>query len=236
MIWRPFVDAARRQNRRDPRPMRAAFALLALAAVAALSPPVSAEPNSAPPYMREGEEVRGPTGFYDLCARVPWECPAPPPQAASADVRVVVGSDGVATLSALNGALNAAFTAATDNDIYGVSDYWAMPIEAADCEDFVLAKRAALLNAGWPPHALLIGVVRGVATPYHAVLIVRTDRGEFVLDNLRDEVVDWRAAGYDWVVRQSLSNPQRWVRILSADSGSFAKGPIALGSNDSARR
>ena len=40
-----------------------------------------------------------------------------------------------------------------------------MPNLTADCEDYALAKRAALIAAGWPPEALLLGVVKGVESP-----------------------------------------------------------------------
>ena len=189
--------------------------LLSLAAILLFAPAAISAPLDEPIFMREGKEVRGPTGYYELCRREPWSCPAPPPSAAGADVKVVLDDEGVATLAELNAMLNSAYKPSTDYDLYGVSEYWTTPIHGADCEDYVIAKRSALVAAGWPPSALLIGVARGVEAPYHAVLLVRTDRGELVLDNLRDEVLDWRETGYDWVVRQSLSNPQAWVRVLS---------------------
>ena len=40
-----------------------------------------------------------------------------------------------------------------------------------------------LIQAGWPRQALLITVVRDKKGEGHAVLTVKTDKGEFILDN-----------------------------------------------------
>jgi predicted transglutaminase-like cysteine proteinase len=45
------------------------------------------------------------------------------------------------------------------------------------------------------------------------VLTLRTDRGEFILDNLTDQVRAWTSAPYRFVKRQSQSNPNVWVAI-----------------------
>ena len=98
---------------------------------------------------------------------------------------------------------------------------FSIPSTRADCEDYVLVKQARLLKAGWPRESLLIGVVVGEESPFHAVLIVRTTKGELVLDNMTDEVREWSKTGYKWVIRQSAEYPERWVRILEE------KAPIA---------
>lgn len=45
------------------------------------------------------------------------------------------------------------------------------------------------------------------------MLTVRTDHGDFVLDNLRSRVVAADRTGYRWVARQSSIHPRLWVRI-----------------------
>ena len=47
----------------------------------------------------------------------------------------------------------------------------------------MLLKRRMLMQAGWPRQALLITVVRDKKGEGHAVLTVKTDKGEFILDN-----------------------------------------------------
>jgi predicted transglutaminase-like cysteine proteinase len=53
----------------------------------------------------------------------------------------------------------------------------------------VLLKRRLLMRAGWPREALLVTVVRNRNDEGHAVLMVKTDRGEFILDNQADDVL-----------------------------------------------
>lgn len=75
-----------------------------------------------------------------------------------------------------------------DIDNYGVSDYWATPIEflsrGGDCEDFAIAKYASLRALGFSEDQLRLAIVhdklKGID---HAILIVYSDDGNFVLDN-----------------------------------------------------
>ena len=77
----------------------------------------------------------------------------------------------------------------------------------------MLLKRRMLMEAGWPREALLITVVRDQKGDGHAVLTVKTDRGEFVLDNQNEQVVLWSESGYRFVKRQSQSDPNVWVSL-----------------------
>ena len=47
----------------------------------------------------------------------------------------------------------------------------------------------------------------------HAVLTVKTDRGEFVLDNQNEDVLLWSETGYRFVKRQSQNDPNVWVAL-----------------------
>ncbi len=70
-----------------------------------------------------------------------------------------------------------------------------------------------LMQAGWPREALLITVVRDKKGEGHAVLTVKTDKGDFVLDNQNQEVLSWAETGYRFVKRQSQSDPNVWVAL-----------------------
>jgi predicted transglutaminase-like cysteine proteinase len=117
-------------------------------------------------------------------------------------------------LTSTNDRINRAISERTDQEIYGVSEYWALPLEsgltAGDCEDYALEKRHALIAAGVPSEALSIAVVTTVRGDTHAVLLVATDHGEYVLDNLSAWVVPWTQAGYTWRERQVAGSPSRW--------------------------
>ena len=47
----------------------------------------------------------------------------------------------------------------------------------------------------------------------HAVLTLRTSEGDFVLDNLVDEIKNWRETPYSYLKRQASNNSGRWVTI-----------------------
>ena len=72
---------------------------------------------------------------------------------------------------------------------------------------------ASCCSAGWPRAALLITVVRDRKGEGHAVLTVKTDKGEFVLDNQIEDILLWSDTGYRFVKRQSQSSPNIWVDL-----------------------
>jgi predicted transglutaminase-like cysteine proteinase len=95
-----------------------------------------------------------------------------------------------------------------------VVEKWSYPDDGyGDCEDYVLLKRRMLLQAGWPREALLITVVRDKKDEGHAVLTVKTDKGDYVLDNQAESIVLWSDTGYRFVKRQSQTDPNMWVSL-----------------------
>ena len=114
----------------------------------------------------------------------------------------------------VNAWVNEAIKPMTDLEHWGVVERWNYPDDGyGDCEDYVLLKRRMLIQAGWPREALLITVVRDKKGDGHAVLTIKTDRGEFVLDNQEPQVLPWTKTGYRFVKRQSQSDPNVWVSL-----------------------
>ena len=66
---------------------------------------------------------------------------------------------------------------------------------------------------GIPANTLLMTVVRQPNGEGHAVLTVRTDRGDFILDNLDQRVLAWNDTDYTFLKRQSTANTGTWVSI-----------------------
>jgi predicted transglutaminase-like cysteine proteinase len=118
-------------------------------------------------------------------------------------------------LDSVNRSVNARMVAASDASVYGRSDYWALPLERGtrlgDCEDYVLEKRRALRALGYPDRLLSIALVTTTWGEKHAVLLVRTDQGEYVLDSLNSRIVAWQDTPYRWVSRQSPDDTAIWV-------------------------
>lgn len=74
------------------------------------------------------------------------------------------------------------------------------------------------MDSGIPLSNLLITVVRKPDGEGHAVLTVRTDKGDFVLDNLAAAVKLWDETGYRYLKRQASDHTGRWVSIRDGES------------------
>lgn len=119
-------------------------------------------------------------------------------------------------ITAVNKAINRLIDYRSDQDIYGVLDYWATPKEIlasgrGDCEDFAILKMAALRAAGLPADSMALVVLRDSSRNfYHAVLAISTSSNTYVLDNLRDTVLtDKQLPQYQALY--SLSMQKAWV-------------------------
>jgi predicted transglutaminase-like cysteine proteinase len=195
---------------RKRRPGRAfAFALLIAATLPWLGAAHAAN-NRAPLYINVSEVTGAPIGWVEFCAANPSECAAVP----SAPRDVVLTAKAFKDLASLNRYVNETVRPMSDLEHWGVIEKWSYPDDGyGDCEDYVLLKRRLLIRAGWPREALLITVVRDRKDEGHAVLTVKTDRGEFILDNQAEEVLPWSETGYRFVKRQSQMDPNVWVSL-----------------------
>ncbi|SMD15654.1 transglutaminase-like cysteine peptidase [Rhizobium sp. RU36D] len=91
------------------------------------------------------------------------------------------------------------------------SDVWRISATEGDCDDYVMTKRQRLIRAGLPASALRVAVVRTQSGEGHAVLLVKTSSGEYVLDNLRPNIVKRHQSGYRYI-SVSSSDPMKWTR------------------------
>jgi predicted transglutaminase-like cysteine proteinase len=161
-------------------------------------------------FVTVGEATRAPIGWTEFCSQRPWECKVAP----TAPRDVVLTAKAWKDLVRINRLVNTRIRPVTDAEHHGVVERWSYPDDGyGDCEDYVLLKRRMLMEAGWPREALLITVVRDHKGDGHAVLTVKTDKGELVLDNQNEEVMTWIETGYRFVKRQSQSDPNKWVSL-----------------------
>lgn len=165
----------------------------------------------AAPSMEVGGLTSQPIGHYEFCKLNPAECLVK----SGALAPYHLTKDNWRMVFKVNRAVNGRIRPATDLDIYRKDEVWAYPIRYGDCEDYVLLKRRALIDKGVEPGNLLITVVRKPDGEGHAVLTLRTDRGDFIFDNLNEEVLSWEATEYRYLKRQSSQHSGRWVTIES---------------------
>lgn len=164
-----------------------------------------------------------PVGYVDFCARVPAECK---PLGGSM-AKVELTSERWKVLGDINTVVNRKIRPANDIDLHGVPERWSIPTDAGDCEDYVLLKKRYLEGLGFPAETLLITVVLDERGGGHAVLLVHTSAGDFVLDNRRAEIKRWSDTGYFLLKRQSQENPLQWVALTprnTPDPGAIAGG------------
>jgi predicted transglutaminase-like cysteine proteinase len=161
------------------------------------------------PFMRVFGPSQPPYGFVRFCETRSDDCA---PQKLG-ERRLDPTPERLSELDEINRGVNRAVQPATDVEIYGVSEYWTIPVNKGDCEDYALLKQRLLEQRGWPLSALLLTVVRDEKGEGHAVLTVRTAQGDFILDNKVDDVRIWNKSGYQFVMRQSYLDPRVWVSL-----------------------
>jgi predicted transglutaminase-like cysteine proteinase len=94
-----------------------------------------------------------------------------------------------------------------------VDERWRISPQAGACHDFAVTKRHELLARGWASRSLLLAEVVVPWGEHHLVLVVRTDQGDFVLDNLTADIKAWSSTPYHWVKIQSTGDPNNWMTI-----------------------
>ncbi len=144
-------------------------------------------------------DSRAPLGFQLMCLQNPSECKGGGKSSISGTAAEI------ALLKRVNTAVNRAIRPRHDGSV----DIWTVGASAGDCEDYVLAKRRQLIRAGIPASALRIAFVKTRRGEGHAILMVKTSRGDLVLDNLTAAIRPLSQTGYR-LISVSGANPERW--------------------------
>jgi predicted transglutaminase-like cysteine proteinase len=170
----------------------------------------AAASDTAGRYVSTGAHAKAPIGWTQFCSDNPRDCAEMSMQPQNATLT----SRSWKELVRINTLVNTQIKPLTDQEHHGVLEKWSYPTDGyGDCEDYVLLKRKMLMSAGWPRSPLLITVVRDTKGDGHAVLTVRTDRGDYILDNQESDVLLWSETDYRYVKRQSQTNANVWVSL-----------------------
>jgi len=170
---------------------------LACAAVTAV-----ALSSVATPAAQAGGRTHAPLGYQLMCLKNPTasECKG------GGAGKVTVTTNVMATLKRVNAHVNS--TIRPRNDAGG-ADVWTASASSGDCEDYVLAKRRALINAGIPAGSLRIAYVKTRRGEGHAILVIKTGGKDLVLDNLTATIKPLSQTGYR-IISMSGANPKKW--------------------------
>jgi predicted transglutaminase-like cysteine proteinase len=131
-----------------------------------------------------------------LCDGDRDRCASPAALQLLAIVDIARAREGRARLGEINRAINLAIRPMSDQAQHGATDVWSSPLVtfasgAGDCEDYAIAKFAALRLAGISPDDLRIVVIRDTLHGEdHAVAAARIDGHWLMLDNRRMAMVE----------------------------------------------
>ncbi|GLI91671.1 transglutaminase-like cysteine peptidase [Methylocystis echinoides] len=187
----------------------AAIYVLAGAALIASATTADAGPEGSS-YAVAGAETSVPFGWVDFCQRYRGECA----DETHAPRDIDLTSAALKKIARVNAWVNKSIQPVTDEEHWATVDAWDYPADGkGDCEDYALLKRRMLIAKGFPSEALLLTVVKEANGDGHSILTIHTNRGDYVLDNLTDEVKPWTQTPYRFVKRQSQENPNIWVAL-----------------------
>lgn len=181
---------------------------LVAAAVFAVSPSIAGPDKVG--WAPVGNITSVPYGWVEFCQRYKVECDNP----GGMPRKIELAARSLREIERINRWVNKNIESVSDMDHWGLIDQWDYPSDGkGDCEDFVLLKRKLLAEQGFPIQSLLVTVVKDKNNEGHAVLTVHTDHGDYVLDNMTDDIKGWKQTGYRFVKRQSQTDMNTWVSI-----------------------
>ncbi|WP_432450127.1 transglutaminase-like cysteine peptidase [Aliiroseovarius marinus] len=193
-------------SRKMKRAMTGTFSALALTGSLVLAMPMQLQAAGGA-YIPSRGQASAPPGAHGLCGIYSWAC-------SGRGGASVVSAQQMSTIRAVNSQLNRAIRPVEDVQQYGMREFWSMPTaRGGDCEDYVLAKKHALIRQGINPANLLIATVLDRKRNPHAVLVVRSAQGDLVLDNVTNQIRSWRATRYVFLRMQDPNSPSRWMNV-----------------------
>lgn len=150
-----------------------------------------------------------PLAWKEFCERLPNECVVD-----SSEPEVIeLTRETWAVINAVNEHVNTTIKPMSDREHWGVEDRWDYPEDGyGDCEDYQLLKRRLLVQAGLSRRAMRMTVVVDEEDAGHAVLIVRTNLGDLILDNKRQQILSQKETAFKFSVGCS-----GWSRIAGRD-------------------
>lgn len=153
--------------------------------------------------------VAAPAAARDLCVRYAWAC-------GRTRGKIADHSRMIAIATEVNRRINRKVRPVDDIAQYHVEDYWTLPSSrGGDCEDVALFKKQELVARGVPADRLLLATVFSKKVGAHAVLVLRLDEGDFVLDSLNTRIEAWHQTGYTFLRMQNPDAPGSWVRVTA---------------------
>lgn len=139
--------------------------------------------------------------------------------------KLLYSTELLKTLTEVNNQVNASVTWTSDEDVWGEEDNWDFPCQYHnhlfdDCDSFALLKLKLLLEKGLPSTPFMFVTGYDELGEGHAILVVSTTAGDFVLDNRFAAVMSVPALikrGYNFLWRSGSAEhlDGAWVRMAT---------------------
>lgn len=179
-----------------------AFATAAMAGPVSLVRPLGKAARSD--FMTVGAQTIAPFAHVRFCLASPDEC-----RDSSGPTTVELTSAKLALLNRINMRVNNSIEPYMPDG----PETWVINPERGNCHDYAVSKRHDLIRAGWPAASLRLAVAYTRGGVGHLVVIVRTDRGDLVLDNLTNRIVTWNKSGLRFVSVEAGDKPRVWYAM-----------------------
>lgn len=192
-----------------PKGLRSALRTFGIAVLITLVPASFATAGQRPDFLVARQAIAAPAGAGGICARYDWAC-------ARGNGLKMSDAAAMKVARTVNSSVNRKTRPVSDLAQYGVEENWTLPsARGGDCEDLVLMKKKVMIAQGVAPERLLIATVLDRKRGSHAVLVMRTAGGDYVLDSLTGSIKPWRATGYSFLKMQDPSSPSHWNAIFA---------------------
>ena len=164
--------------------------------------PPSSDQLPSSKHFRVRRSTLAPMAFVKYCSRNKNRC-----KAGEAE-EIKLSNTVFSTLEKINHQVNRSIRPRNER-----KDVWQDNVTVGDCEDYALTKRAKLMDLGFSASALRIAVATTPSGIGHAVLVVSTDRGDFVMDNRNGELKAFDHTDLTWLKIQGQKNPLFWHEV-----------------------
>jgi predicted transglutaminase-like cysteine proteinase len=169
---------------------------------------LASEADSRIPIL-EASPILAPFQHVRFCLRYPADCKSDP----SENERIALDDETSKLVDSVNRDVNASIIPTAKGYGSNLNDGWTISPAMGDCNDYAVTKRHQLIENGLPAKALRLSVVKTASGIGHLVLIVVTNKGDLVLDNLTETIRAWQKTDYHWLKIQSATDARFWYEV-----------------------
>lgn len=165
-------------------------------------------PTGQVAHIVEKQPIVPPFAQILFCVQNPAEC-----QDNAGPSEIELNADRMRELNQINKSVNRSIRGVNDRSDQMAGDVWKVNVRSGDCEDFALTKRSMLMARGWSSRALRIATGQTRSGEGHAVLVVKTDHGDLVMDNRFGTIKTVERTDLLWETIQSEADPLIWHKL-----------------------